>query len=216
MTASLNPVPAHAMFLGLVSAIERRVRFVLRGRSPADRDEALAESVATAFAAQARLAARGRDGVRDFPGALVDYAVLSAKAGRLLSGTSLTDVLSPLARRRRGFRVESLSCLWAREVPGRRDRHRPGGLDDRLRDNTRTAVPDQAAFRIDFPVFLAKLSPRDRALAEFLALGNSGQAAADQFGLTAGRVSQLRRIWLDRWQRSQGEIVDGSVRTSAS
>jgi hypothetical protein len=213
-----DPVHTHAAFLGLVPAIERRVRFALRGRPPADQEEATAEAVAAAYAAQARLAARGRDGVRDFPAALVGYAVLWAKAGRLVGGrASSTDALSPLARRKRGFRVESLSGPVAPGgTPGRDGRNRPGGFDDRLRDNTRTAVPDQAAFRIDFPAFLGGLSPRDRALAEFLALGHSGQAAAERFGLTEGRVSQLRRLWQDRWRQSQGEAAAGEARSMAS
>ena len=212
MIPSFDPVHYHAAFLGLVPAIERRVRFALRGRPPVDQEEAAAEAVATAYAAQARLAARGRDGVRDFPTALVGYAVLSAKAGRLVGvRNSSTDVLSPLARRKWGFRVESLSGPAEGEAPGRGEPNRPRELNDRLRDNTRTAVPDQAAFRIDFPAFLGELCPRDRALAEFLALGNSGQAAAERFGLTEGRVSQLRRVWRDRWRQSQGEMVAGKA-----
>jgi hypothetical protein len=214
MYRSSDVIQTRAAFLGLVPTIERRVRFALRHRDAVDREEGVAECVATAFAAQARLAARGRDAVREFPEALVGYAVLSAKAGRLLGKTSSTDVLAALARRRRGFRVESLSCLAARETKGRSDRL--GRFDDRLQDNTRTAVPEQVAFRIDFPAFLRRLSPRDRALVEFLALGHSGRAAAGRFGLTAGRVSQLRRIWLDRWQQSQGDIVAGKVRPLAS
>jgi hypothetical protein len=78
-----------------------------------------------------------------------------------------------------------------------------------LRDNTRSAVPDQAAFRIDFPAFLAELGPRDQTLARFLALGNSAQVAADRFGLSEGRVSQLRKTWREWWCQSQGEGVDG-------
>jgi hypothetical protein len=216
MIPSVDLIHTRAAFLSLVPLIERRVRFALRGRPPVDREEAVAESVAVAFAAQTRLATRGRNGVRDFPNALVSFAVRSATAGRLVGGTSSTDVLSPLARRKRGFQVESLSRLAAGNAMGPAGRHQMDVLDVRLRDNTRTAVPDQAAFRIDFPSFLDKLSPRDRALAEFLALGHSGRDSADQFGLTAGRVSQLRRIWLERWQQSQGEYVAGKVRPVAS
>ena len=51
-------------------------------------------------------------------------------------------------------------------------------MEERLQDNTRTPVPDQAAFRLDFPPFLASLSERDRRLAAYLALGHSAVAAA--------------------------------------
>ncbi len=47
----------------------------------------------------------------------------------------------------------------------RREGVSPGDVDDLVQD-----VPDQAAFRIDFPLFLEGLTERDRRLAEYLAL----------------------------------------------
>ena len=85
------------------------MRFAFRGRSAADREEAAAEAVAAAYASYVSLKARGKDPVRDFPSALAAYAVLHVKAGRQMgSRNSTTDALSPLAQRKRGFRVESL------------------------------------------------------------------------------------------------------------
>ena len=46
----------------------------------------------------------------------------------------------------------------------------------------------------------------------FLALGHAGNVAAARFGLTAGRVSQLRREWRQRWRHSQCEDVDDGFR----
>ena len=71
--------------------------------------------------------------------------------------------------------------------------------------HTRTPVPDQAAFRLDFPPFLASLSERDRRLAAYLALGHSAVAAARRFGLSPGRVTQLRQRWCRQWRIRQGE-----------
>jgi hypothetical protein len=90
-------------------------------------------------------------------------------------------------------------------------RRRQDEFEEHSRDDTRSAVPDQAAFRIDFPEFLAGLGPRDRTLARFLALGNSAQIAADRFGLSEGRVSQLRKTWREAWCAFQGEAVDGCL-----
>jgi hypothetical protein len=77
--------------------------------------------------------------------------------------------------------------------------------EERLRDNTITPPLDQAAFRIDWPKFLKTLTHRDRELAHFLSLGHGGKKAADRFGLTPGRVTQLRQRWCREWRLSQGE-----------
>jgi hypothetical protein len=215
--STINRAPAAgyctAEFLELIPIVERQVRFAFRGRSAADREEAAAEAVAAAYASYVGLKSRGKDPVRDFPTALAAYAVLHVKAGRLMgSGNSTTDALSPLAQRKRGFRVESLptSSGAARDrVHATSDRRRQDEFQEQLRDNTRSAVPDQAAFRIDFPDFLGSLGNRDRAFVRFLALGNTGQVAAARFGMSEGRVSQLRKTWRERWCQFQGDVVEG-------
>jgi hypothetical protein len=168
-------------------------------------------AVAAAFVGYVRLAEQGKNPVRDFASGLVTYAVLHAKSGRQIgSPSSTTDALSPLARRRRGFRVESLSAVSVdpRAVGSGASHSGMADLfDERLTENARTPVPDQAAFRIDFPAFLSSIGPRDRALAQFLSMGHSAQTAAVRFGLSEGRVSQLRRAWREQWQQSQGDIV---------
>src|SRR5262249_59235024 len=73
-------------------------------------------------------------------------------------------------------------------------------LEERLRDNTVTPPPDAAAFRVDWPLFLRGLTRRDRDLALFLSLGHSGKAAAAKFGLSPGRVTQLRQRWCREWR----------------
>jgi hypothetical protein len=40
-------------------------------------------------------------------------------------------------------------------------------------------------------------------MARFLALGNSGFETAAAFGLTQGRISQLRHQWRDAWTAFQ-------------
>jgi hypothetical protein len=74
-----------------------------------------------------------------------------------------------------------------------------------LQDNTRSLVPDQAAFRIDFAAFLRELTPRDRDLALFLSLGNSAKQAAAKFRLSPGRVTPLRVGWGQEWFARHGE-----------
>jgi hypothetical protein len=215
-TKSMSAHP-HAGFLTLLPAIERHAKVAFRGHPPAEREEATAVAVAAAFAAYVRLDAQGRNPARDFASGLVTYAVLHAKSGRQVGSRSSTaDALSPLARRKRGFRVESLSAtsVCPRAVgSGKSDRGNP--FEERLRDNTQTPVPDQAAFRVDFPAFLSSLGPRDRELAGFLSMGNAAESASAKFGLSQGRVSQLRRTWREQWQRSQGEAASRGATSSA-
>jgi hypothetical protein len=65
-------------------------------------------------------------------------------------------------------------------------------FEERLHENRRTPVPEQAAFRIDWTEFMRSLTDRDRRLATFLSLGNSAKTGADKFGVSQGRVTQLR------------------------
>jgi FixJ family two-component response regulator len=68
-------------------------------------------------------------------------------------------------------------------------------------------VSDQAGFRIDFPAWLSRLSPRDRQVAEALALGHTNGDVARRFGVSSGRVAQLRRELHDSWREFHGEVA---------
>ena len=131
MTTAFSSANPHAGFLSLLPAIERRARATFRGRPIAEQEEATAVAVAAAFVAYVRLANQGRDPVRDFPASLVSYAILHSKSFRQVgSRTSAVDALSPLAGRKQGFRVESLSA--SASVPSTRFSPTAGG--DRMLD----------------------------------------------------------------------------------
>jgi hypothetical protein len=66
-----------------------------------------------------------------------------------------------------------------------------------------------AASRIDYPAFLATLSRRDRRIAEMLATGEATTRVAELFGLSLGRVSQLRRELKAAWEAFHGESQVG-------
>src|SRR4029077_15661571 len=85
--------------------------------------------------------------------------------------------------------------------------------EERLADNTVSPPPEAAAVRIHFPRFLADLSPRDRELAMYLSLGHGGKRAAARFGVSAGRVSQLRRRWATGGRRIPGGGSTAGCRT---
>ena len=69
----------------------------------------------------------------------------------------------------------------------------------------KSPVPDQVAFRLDFPAWLLSLSQRDRRVVEDLLLGERTLDVARRHGLSPGRVSQLRREFLDGWRAFCGE-----------
>ena len=199
----------HDDFLALSPIVERHARVVFRGLDAEAREEAVAEAVAAAFEAHVALKARGRNPAA-FPARLATYSVLRVQDGRHVGGRrSSRDVLSRKAQRR-GFRVEPLPAstrasfdnLYA-EVHGQQ---KQDALEECLRDNTQTSVPNQVAFRLDFPAFLQTLTERDRQMALALAEGHLAKHVAGQFGLTAGRVTQLRQRWQRQWLVFQGEM----------
>ena len=63
----------------------------------------------------------------------------------------------------------------------------------------RTTVPAQVAFNLDFPAWLTTLPATTRRVAELLARGHGTGEAAGLAGLSAGRVSQLRRELATSW-----------------
>ncbi len=148
----------------------------------------MCETVALCWVWYARLVRGGRD-PSGFLGTLAGYGAAAVAAGRRACGQEpARDVLSSVCRssvcrRRRGFTVAPLPGEAADGAP-------PA---DALRDNTRTPVPDQVQFRCDFPAWRARLRPRDRRLVDRLAAGHRAADVAAEFGLTAGRVSQLRK-----------------------
>lgn len=113
-------------------------------------------------------------------------------------------MLSRLAQQRHGFDVESLPHSTASahenlfgEVHGQRLQDE---YEERLRDNTRTPPDEQAAFRIDFPSWLRTRTARDRQLIAAMARNERTKDLGRQFGLSAGRVSQLRRHYQEDWE----------------
>ena len=199
----------HDDFLALSPVVERHARVVFRALHGEAREEAVAETVAAAFAAHVALKARDRDPAA-FPSMLATYSVLRVKDGRHVGGRSSSrDVLSRKAQQRRGFRVEPLPAPAATACEGlyarARGRRKQGALEECLRDHRKAPVPDQVAFRIDFIVFLGALTERDRRMALALAEGHAAKQVARRFGLTPGRVTQLRQRWRRQWLAFQGE-----------
>jgi hypothetical protein len=108
---------------------------------------------------------------------------------------NVRDVLSPYCPRRKKVVVERLDHYDADE-----DAWREILIEDR-----HAGPAETAAARIDIGLWFATLPRKKRRIAETLATGLTRKAAARKFRLTAGRISQLRREFMDAWSEFQGE-----------
>ena len=74
-----------------------------------------------------------------------------------------------------------------------------------------TPIPEQVWFRIDFPVWLAQLSTRNRQIAMALAQGDTARDVSQRFAVSPGRVSQLRREFHESWRQFHDESSSPNV-----
>jgi hypothetical protein len=190
----------HAGFLSLLPRIETHAKIRFRHiRCPGRRDDLVAEAVAIGWKWYLRAITSGKDPT-EFPAAFASLAASHACSGRRLCGQERAkDALSRTAQRLRGFVVQTLPAVET-------------GADDNeavdaLRDNTRTPPPEQAAFRIDFPLWLDSLAAGKRVLAEDLMKGERTREAARKHKVCQARVSQVRRELRLSWGRFHGEAV---------
>ena len=184
-------------FEDLLPAIRQYAFMAFRSHPREERDELTAEVVASAFCAFHRLVQRGKADLA-YATPLARYAVRHVRSGRRVGAAlNIHDVSSRYCQQASNIRCERLDQYDEQE-----DSWREVLVEDRQ------ATPaDLAATRIDFSTWLRGLSKRSRRVAKILAQGETTQAVAKQFGLTAGRISQLRRELQESWQAFQGEAV---------
>jgi hypothetical protein len=189
-------------FLQVLPAVLTHAKIQFRRLGAQRREEAIQETIATACVNYQLAAAQGKLNVVR-PGSLADFAVKHVRAGRRVGGhqDAARDVMSPVCQRR--HRVEVVSI----------DHHR---LPASLRNGTdgwrqlvladrKVPVPDLAAFRVDFGQWFQNRIRRDRSIISWLIAGESPSVVADRFGISRGRVSQLRRRYEQEWRTFQGE-----------
>ena len=143
--------------------------------------------------AGARLVEQGRPETAP-PTPLVIYAVRQVRAGRRVGcRQNSQDVLSSQARRIHGFSIERL------------DRHDPhdGAWNEQLVEDRRAGPAETAAARFGFGSMVAHADEAKSPNRESMSLGESTGSVASQFGLTAGRVSQLRNWLGEHWEQFQ-------------
>jgi hypothetical protein len=185
--------PLHDVFLSLVPKIEIYGRIFFRHlRCVHQRQEAIAEMIGLTRKWFLRLSERGQD-ASQFPSALARFAACAVQGGRRLCGIDpAQDVLSGRAQQRQHFGIGSLGN--GSSLSGHL-------LEEALHDNSQTPVPDQVAFRLDFPAWLTTRSERDRRLAQDLMRGERTLDVSRKYGTSAARISRLRREFYEDWNQ---------------
>ncbi|MEK6237722.1 MAG: hypothetical protein N2C14_23685 [Planctomycetales bacterium] len=135
-------VPAwHARFLDMLPAIQRIASYAFRDFDEEAREDMTAETVANCMVAFLNLLERGLQG-RAYPSALAWYAVRQVREGRKVGSLrNCKDVSSEYSQRQKGFGMERFG--WNTKHAGR--------WVELVAEDHRTPVPEQAAFRMDFP-----------------------------------------------------------------
>jgi hypothetical protein len=206
MIAKARPFTSdlQAGFLRLLPKIEEMARFAFRHLRSDNRDDAIEEVIANAYAAYVRLVNEGR-GKDVYASALARFAIRQYRAGRRVGNRmSGRDVLSEYARKKHQFNVERL---------GQFSDHAGTWREILIEDRSVTPA-ELACSRLDVTRWLQTLAPRDRRLAETLALGETTGRAAKKFRISPARISQKRRQLCMDWQAFQGETPEG-VTTAA-
>jgi hypothetical protein len=208
-----KPSKLHALqthFLAIMPRIRVHAEIHLGHiKCPGRRADAIAEVIALSWSWYVRAIEHGKD-PSEFVSALADFAVKHVRCGRRLCGQEKAkDVMSPRAQRNKGFTVEPLPNSTTRSheefFASPHGQERMDAVEERLRDNTQSPIPDQAAFRIDYPAWLKQLERRKRKIVKDMVLDIGTMELAAKHKLSPGRISQMRREFRLDWHRFHGE-----------
>jgi hypothetical protein len=179
----------------MLPRIRKQAAYYLRHLSTQERTEGVQEIVASAFVNYVRMIERGKSELA-YAGPLARYGACRYLTGRRV-GNRMNghDISSDYCQRQTKIMVEQIDHFdnptdeWQQIVV--EDRH--------------SGPAEVAGTRIDFRAWLESLPVRTRNVAETLATGEATSHVARMFGLTPGRVSQLRRELHRGWLAFTGE-----------
>ena len=184
-------------FLSMLPRIERYARRAFCNMRGEAKDDAVCEVIASCLCAYRRLFERN-ELHRAFASTLVRYAVALYYAGRRVGTSQCSrDLYARTAQRGNTFELQSIGT----------PRDQRAAWMESLTDNHSTPIPEQAHFRIEFPRWLQTQTPRNRQIAETLSVGYTTAEVADQFRISPGRVSQLRKHFCESWNAFTGELA---------
>jgi hypothetical protein len=193
--SKMSPPAWHAGFEAMLPVINGFAAYAFRHLREEARREAVQAVVCNCCNAYVGLVRKGKVD-RAFPAALARFAIVQVLTGRRLGGhLNCRDVSSEYCHKLKGIQLERLDRFDAEE-----EQWQEVVVEDR-----RSGPAEVAATRIDFAAWLRLLPSRLRKIARFLANGETTAAAAKQFELSPGRISQIRQELFLAWQRFQGE-----------
>ena len=176
-------------FVAMLPEIEQKLGLAFCRLDPEARDDAIEEGIVHSLLAYVRLVEQGRAEVAT-PSSLAWYSTRHVKRGRPAAGRmNGKDPLSRYAQIGNGIHIE---------------RH-PDDWIDTLAEDKRAPVPDQVAAKMDVSAWFASLTKRMKEVAKDLAFGCSTSDVAKKHGVSAGRISQMRRMLEASWAAFQNE-----------
>jgi len=187
----------HEAFLGMMPAIKTHARVAFRHWGGEAREEAIQEALCNACCAYARLVELNKTDLA-YPTVLARFAVAQVKDGRKVGGhLNIKDVLSEYCQQKKGIVVEGLDHFDEEE----------NAWCEILVEDRRAGPADTAASRMDFAAWLRSLPSKLRKITKVLATGETTTAVARKFGVSAGRISQIRSELADFWNAFHGESL---------
>jgi hypothetical protein len=184
-------------FVAMLPELERQLRRTFRCLDPESREESVREAIAHSLFAYVRLHEQNRAAVAS-PSTLALYSSRHVKRGRPAAGRmNSKEPLSRYAQLGRGIRVERLDAY---------SEQREAWIDWLVEDK-QASVPDRVAAKMDFGAWFASLTQHMKRVAKDLAFGCSTSEVAQKYGVTSGRISQLRRTLEESWTEFQQEAT---------
>ena len=194
-----QPKPAtpewHEVFSKMAPAIAAHAKIAFRHLGPEARAEAVQNALCSACAAIARLAELNKLDLC-YPTVLAKFAVSQTRDGRMLGRPlNCKDISSRYCRRLKGVILERLDHY---------DREQDA-WEEVLVEDRHCGPFDIVRTKLDFAAWLRSLPIKLRRIAKTLASGQRTGDVARRFGLSDGRISQIRSELLASWRLFVGE-----------
>jgi hypothetical protein len=178
-------------FVAMLPEIEQKLRLAFCRLDPEAREDAMEEGVVHSLLAYVRLVEQGRAEVAT-PSSLAWYSSRHVRRGRPAGGRmNGKEPLSRYGQISNNIEVERQSGNWI----------------NLMVQDKRAPVVDQVAAKMDVGAWFATLTKRMKEIAKDLAFGCSTSEVAEKHGVSAGRISQLRRVLEESWTAFQQEAV---------
>jgi hypothetical protein len=186
-----NETNWQSRFVAMLPEIQQKLHLAFCRLDPEAREDAIAEGVVHTLLAYLRLHEQGRAEVAT-PSSLAWYSSRQVKRGRPAAGRmNGKEPLSRYAQISNDIEVERLPNNWI----------------DAMVEDKRAPVVDQVAAKMDVVAWFVTLPKRMKEIAKDLAFGCSTSEVAKKYGVTPGRISQMRRALEESWAALQGEAT---------